>query len=76
MSRRAMKYSRYYFLYEISANTDVHFLISVALVWNVIEDVIMVFIALKHSIFTSHSFAFYNITKISFIKRSIISSGC
>ncbi len=38
----------------MSAKTEVHFLMSVALVWDEIFDVIIVLIPLKHSILTSH----------------------
>lgn len=60
----------------MSAKIEVYFFIKVILVWKEILDIAIVFKLLKHYKLTSHSFAFYNITNVYFIKRSIISSGC
>ncbi len=76
MSSNAIKYSKYSFLYEMSPNTAVHFFISAVLVWKVMLDVMRVLIPLKHSMLTSHSFAFYRMIKISFTNKSTISSDC
>ena len=76
ISSKAIKCSRYSFLYEMSPSTAVHFFISAVRVWNVMFDVMMVFIPLKHSMLTSHSFAFYRMIKISFTNKSTISSDC
>lgn len=76
ISSNAIKCSRYSFLYEMSPSTAVHFFISAVCVWNVMFDVMMVFIPLKHSMLTSHSFAFSRMIKIYFTSKSTISYDC